>query len=83
MSDIEEMLLWLGNIFFRWEFLDSLRQTRQTGKLWGAKSIGGSMRTVSPDRILRVDTRKRPMLSFRATLKALHDEDEGGTKKYT
>ena len=41
------------------------------------------MRTVSPDRILRVDTRKRPMLSFRDTLKALHDEDEGGTKKYT
>ena len=45
------------------------------------------MRTVSPERILRVDTRKRPMLSFRATLKALHDKvdgDEGGnTKKYT
>ena len=33
------------------------------------------MRTVSPERILRVDTRKRPTLSFRATLKALHDDN--------
>ena len=61
---------------------NSLRQTRQTGKLWGAKSIGGSMSTVSPERILRVDTRKRPTLSFRATLKALHDDSVDTRKKY-